>query len=256
LVVGTSPGDALWFSYSGHGSHTSRNSSDEADHQTETLVPLDYASSGMIEDNTVWNTLVKPLPKGVALHGIMDCCHSGTGMDLPFEYKGENAGCWKMAHAGTASEADVVIFSGCEDDQTSADLTVGGEGAGALTTAFLDAQRPGATFKSVYDHIHQWMNRLKLTQEPVMSSTNTFDMNQPFDISGIWTKGSAGPTCRDQAFWKDSKGYTCADYLNKSWCDPKTGSHGKGWKFWWGSRDMYAVNGVSAKQACCACKKP
>ena len=189
LVQGAREGDALFFAYSGHGASITANAEDEADGKTETLVPLDAVHArDFIQDNEVWGTLVAPLPAGVALHCVLDCCHSGTGMDLPFEYKGEGAACWKEAHARNASHADVVAFSGCEDDQTSADL---GAKGGALTNAFLEGvQRPGATFKSVYDHIHAWMNKGRLTQEPVMSSTNTFDVDLPFSVSNVWSKAS------------------------------------------------------------------
>ncbi len=88
LIQGAKSGDSLFFHYSGHGA-TSKDVSpetDEADGQDETLVPLDYQSAGMIVDDEIFDMLVAPLPKGVRLTAVMDCCHSGSVFDLPYSY--------------------------------------------------------------------------------------------------------------------------------------------------------------------------
>lgn len=48
----------------------------------ETILPADYTASGQILDDDLYRILVLALPRGCRLTGIMDCCHSGTGMDL------------------------------------------------------------------------------------------------------------------------------------------------------------------------------
>lgn len=50
----------------------------------ETLCPLDFETQGMIVDDEINATIVRPLPYGVKLHAIIDACHSGTVLDLPF----------------------------------------------------------------------------------------------------------------------------------------------------------------------------
>jgi hypothetical protein len=86
LVAGAQPGDSLFFHYSGHGSSQKDNQGDENDGHDETLVPLDYLSSGMIIDDELHSIVVLPLKKGVRLTCIFDCCHSGSGLDLPYTY--------------------------------------------------------------------------------------------------------------------------------------------------------------------------
>lgn len=39
---------------------------------------------GMIVDDEINATIVRPLPPRVKLHAIIDACHSGTVLDLPF----------------------------------------------------------------------------------------------------------------------------------------------------------------------------
>ena len=50
-------------------------------------------------------------------------CHSGTGLDLPFTYV-QGRG-WSVDSLPAFSPGDVQMFSGCRDDQTSADVVAG-----------------------------------------------------------------------------------------------------------------------------------
>lgn len=84
LVKGCQPGDSLVFHYSGHGSQQRDYRGEEADGYDETLCPLDFQKNGMIVDNDINEALVRPLPSGVRLHAIIDACHSGTMLDLPY----------------------------------------------------------------------------------------------------------------------------------------------------------------------------
>lgn len=84
LVQGCQPGDSLVFHYSGHGSRQRNYNGDEVDGYDETLCPLDFETQGMIVDDEINATIVRPLPHGVKLHAIVDACHSGTVLDLPF----------------------------------------------------------------------------------------------------------------------------------------------------------------------------
>lgn len=157
LVQGCQPGDSLVFHYSGHGSQQRNYTGDEIDGYDETLCPLDFETQGMIVDDEINATIVRPLPRGVKLHAIIDSCHSGTMLDLPFlcrmersvwrlisiitifmlilnwkicmcgcrtgRYSWEDhrprSGAWKGTNGG-----EVISFSGCDDDQTSADTDV------------------------------------------------------------------------------------------------------------------------------------
>lgn len=84
LVQGCKSGDSLIFHYSGHGSQQIDNTGEEVDGYNETLCPVDFETQGMIVDNQINDIIVKPLTHGVRLHAIIDACHSGTVLDLPF----------------------------------------------------------------------------------------------------------------------------------------------------------------------------
>ncbi|KAM1369900.1 hypothetical protein ACFX15_039709 [Malus domestica] len=160
LVQGCQPGDSLLFHYSGHGSQQRNYNGDEIDGFDETLCPLDFETQGMIVDDEINAAIVRPLPPGVKLHAIIDACHSGTVLDLPFlcrmdrggRYVWEDhrppSGMWKGSGGG-----EVISFSGCDDDQTSADTSALSKitSTGAMTFCFIQAIERGqaSTYGSI-----------------------------------------------------------------------------------------------------------
>lgn len=89
LVQKSAAGDSVFCHYSGHGGRLRDDNGDEEDGYDETLVPLDYSSAGQIRDDELFVTLVGAMPAGVALTCLMDCCHSGTVLDLPYKFKAD-----------------------------------------------------------------------------------------------------------------------------------------------------------------------
>lgn len=87
LVQGCKPGDSLVFHFSGHGSQQRNVIGDEMDGMDETICPVDFETQGMIVDDEINTAIVRPLPPGVKLHAIIDACHSGTVLDLPWLYR-------------------------------------------------------------------------------------------------------------------------------------------------------------------------
>jgi len=85
IVQYSKAGDVVFIHYSGHGGRVYDSSGDEADGYDETLIPLDYQSAGQIVDDDLYRQLVTRMPEGVTVVVLMDCCHSGTALDLPYE---------------------------------------------------------------------------------------------------------------------------------------------------------------------------
>lgn len=90
LVSGAVSGDNLFFHYSGHGGSIEDDDGDEKDGLDETLVPVDYGSSGQIRDDEIFEKLITKVPTGVHMFVVMDCCHSGSILDLPYALKGDD----------------------------------------------------------------------------------------------------------------------------------------------------------------------
>ncbi|XP_055811038.1 metacaspase-1-like [Solanum dulcamara] len=164
LMQGVQAGDSLVFHFSGHGLQKRSYTSDEIDGYDETLCPLDYETKGMIVDDELNATLVRPLPRGAKLHAIIDACHSGTMLDLPFfcrmdrtgRYVWEDhrprSGVWKGTSGGEA-----ISFSGCDDHQKSADTNSLSKviSTGAMTFSFIQAieRGQGTTYGSILNAI-------------------------------------------------------------------------------------------------------
>lgn len=153
LVKDCQPGDSLVFHYSGHGSQQKDYTGHEVDGYDETLLPLDFETAGMIVDNDINDTLVKPLPPGARLHAIIDACHSGTVLDLPYVcvFNPSGGKCAWEDHTpqngmrkGTMG-GEAISFSGCDDDQTSADTKALSKitSTGAMTYSFIKAIEKG-----------------------------------------------------------------------------------------------------------------
>ena len=48
------------------------------------MIPLDFQRAGQILDDDLYKHLVKKMPANVTVVVLMDSCHSGTALDLPF----------------------------------------------------------------------------------------------------------------------------------------------------------------------------
>ncbi|KAF9109930.1 Ca(2+)-dependent cysteine protease [Mortierella sp. AM989] len=98
LVKDAQPQDSLFFHYAGHGGRIKDFSyngkgehlGDEADGYDEIIYPCDYLRSGIISDDEMYDLMVKDLPTGVQLTALVDACHSGTMLDLPYVYNGDH----------------------------------------------------------------------------------------------------------------------------------------------------------------------
>jgi len=187
LAEGAAPGDILFFSFSGHGAQQEDPHGYEEDGMNETILPVDFAHNGMMTDDQIGDFIVKPLPEGVRLTAVMDCCHSGTGLDLPFTWDLRRRA-WREEVNPFHSLADVLMFSGCEDDDTSSDAS-GGYGApgGAMSTAFCDVLRrhPRLTYPQLLELLHRHLSSSGFSQRPVLTSSQQFHMDRPFALDDI-----------------------------------------------------------------------
>ncbi|KAG8368665.1 hypothetical protein BUALT_Bualt15G0069400 [Buddleja alternifolia] len=165
LVQGCQSGDSLVFHYSGHGSQQLDFNRDEVDGYDEILWPVDYQTEGTILDDEINATIVRPLPRGATLHAIIDACHSGTILDLPFVCRINREGYYNWedhrlpytAYKGT-NGGYAISISACNDNQSSGDTTAfTGKATGALTYSFIKTleQEPGVTYGRLLMAMHK-----------------------------------------------------------------------------------------------------
>ena len=189
-------GDVLFLHFSGHGGQVPDKTGMESDGYNETVVPLDYDRAGQISDDVLWGSLVYPLPEGVRLTALMDMCHSGTGLDLPYDYNVDTRR-WREDVNPAHSKGDVVLFSGCEDAQTSADVQGGwGKAGGAMTMAFTKAyqQCQMATYHEFLTVIKRELRKKGFKQRPQLTSSQQFDANSRIFSFGHLSSSGGLPT--------------------------------------------------------------
>ncbi|XP_023750682.1 metacaspase-1 isoform X1 [Lactuca sativa] len=203
LVKDNQHGDSLVFYFSGHGLRQPDFFDDELDGFDETICPLDFRTEGMIIDNEINDTIVRPLKKGVKLHAMIDACHSGTILDLPHVYSTKErrwidnkppSGVYKGTNGGHA-----ISISACEDNQLAADTSAfsdtGKQMEGAMTYTFRKAllNNSKATYASLLASMQNDILAAKKkcfslrglfhrerVQEPQISSSKEFDLNEAF----------------------------------------------------------------------------
>ena len=83
------------------------------------------------------------------------------------------------------TNADVIMFSGCKDDQTSADTQMQGEAIGAMSYALVHTLKKKNKKRLTYTALLQQMRHVlegKYTQVPQMSAGRKLILDQPFQI--------------------------------------------------------------------------
>lgn len=113
LVSSCRPGDTVFTHYSGHGGRVRDTSGDEDDGYDETLIPVDFERAGQITDDELFQNLVKPMPKGVLMTSLMDCCHSGTVLDLPYRFTADGDVMERMPGFDFDGLLGVVVAANC-----------------------------------------------------------------------------------------------------------------------------------------------
>ncbi|KAF8628785.1 hypothetical protein AX15_003724 [Amanita polypyramis BW_CC] len=185
LVEGARPHDSLFIHYSGHGGQKRAEDDEEADGLDEVIFPVDFKESGDIIDNELNQILVKPLPPGCRLTGVFDCCHSGTVLDLPYLHSAhgriKKTHISKRARRSEPPPADVMCFSACKDDETSADTFEGGMYVGAMSYALIKVLKENSdqTYDQVL-HSVRTLLRPKYKQKPQVGTSNPLDLEAKF----------------------------------------------------------------------------
>jgi hypothetical protein len=253
------PGTCNFLHYSGHGGQVRDPTGNHPSGVLDTICPVDFQTGGQIDSDTLHEHLVSRLPPNSTLFVILDCCHSGSALELPFVYRSDDDGNVNLMdnvkqgiqllgeandlvfggfsfnklaeaqdlyggatsffrsfkHMGESQPScldedndysaysrehkTVTMFSGCRDDQTSADASINGTSEGAMSWAFLETmkQNPNPTYLDVRDSYRvpkfvEIIDRIKAltqtrsslrqseyTQVPQLSVGLEMDLNQP-----------------------------------------------------------------------------
>jgi metacaspase-1 len=107
--------------YSGHGSNLVDKDGDEDDGYDECLCPIDCDTEGFITDDYIRTEFIEKLPKNVTIISLIDACHSGTILDLKYNYAIDRKNSYNAIGIYKNVQCTFIMISGCKDNQTSAD---------------------------------------------------------------------------------------------------------------------------------------
>jgi len=81
------------------------------------------------------------------------------------------------------TKADIIMFSGCKDNQTSADTKVDGEASGAMSYALIRTlkKRRNPTYTQLLREMREVLEG-KYSQVPMLSAGRKLDLKAPFNI--------------------------------------------------------------------------
>ncbi|KAN0142097.1 Metacaspase-1 [Lactarius tabidus] len=200
LVQGAQSGDSLFFYFSGPAAQINGGGPDGPDEAV--MCAMDYvgdvqslsspANPWTITDNDVHDIMIKALPSNCRLTAILDACHSGTLLDLPFIY--DSHGSLKPNKPGVVEQrstgADVIYLSACKDyhlayhDGRASEAFHGGA-LRRISQTFKECMTSlgyRVTYLDIIRRLCAGVHANGSRQQPQLSSSRPIDIDQRFII--------------------------------------------------------------------------
>lgn len=170
---------SIVFTYSGHGSQVEDRDGDEIDKIDETMYLLD----GNLTDDEIHSNLISKVPKNSRLWVVSDSCHSCSVGDLNYGIERFNENTLNVTINNTKiCNGEVILLSGCRDNQSSADAYINGKYQGALTASInhVLTQKSYKNLIEFYDQIIKFMKDNNYDQRPVLSFGGSIRLHSSF----------------------------------------------------------------------------
>lgn len=182
LLINCQAGDFLFFLYSGHGSNTFDRNGDEVDGRDELIVSSDL--QGVLDDEL--KSLIQTyLKTDVTLFALFDSCFSGSVLDLKYQFMDSlNYDKFTENSKQLETQGNVIMISGCTDNQTSADAVFNNKPNGAMTWSLLESlkQKPNVNWRELVKNMRELLKTSQFTQIPQFSSGNFVDIDKQIFI--------------------------------------------------------------------------
>ena len=171
-------GDFLFFGFSGHGSQIRDTNGDETDGIDETIVGSDLQN---VTDDELKQIITNNIKQNVTLFCVFDSCHSGTVLDLKYQYLDSlNYNSFSENDSNLETKGNVIMISGCMDSQTSDDANISGVSRGAMLWSFLDTinKNPIISYVDLLTTMRETLRKSGYSQIPQLSSAKIMDMSE------------------------------------------------------------------------------
>lgn len=177
IIAASAKCSEIVIQYSGHGSRVLDVNGDEGDGQDEVIVPLDYATAGIITDDEIFNIIKNTRCKTLL---FFDSCNSGSICDLEYSFENLITAVQRkrLNPLRRLVGKEIYCISGCKDTQYSMDTwsSYQAQAVGAFTNALLTAMRNNnhyVTMLKLYVDTCKLLRATGYEQVPILSSTVT-----------------------------------------------------------------------------------
>jgi hypothetical protein len=179
VLINSNSGDTVVVTYSGHGSYCLDENNDELRGYDQTIISCDIKA---IKDDELKSIIEKYLKKDVTLFCLFDSCYSGSVLDLKYQYLDSlNENKLIVNDKEKETRGNIIMISGCNDEQTSADAYIDNKYSGAMTAAFLyccnNIPQKYLTWKKILLGMRKYLKKYEYTQIPQLSSGKLIDIN-------------------------------------------------------------------------------
>jgi hypothetical protein len=167
-------GDTLYIHYSGHGSNVIDSNGDENDKKDETIVTTDLLN---ITDDELNKIIKENLKSNSKLFAVFDSCHSGSILDLDYILKDN-----KLYKSSSQSlSQNIVLISGCRDEQYSQEVTTSNGSNGLLTTSLYNnlcfSSNNNISWIQLVSNIKNLLKNIGAEQVPQLSCSSVINLN-------------------------------------------------------------------------------
>lgn len=177
MIINSVAGDILFLYFSGHGSYTYDMNNDETDKRDEMIISLDFQA---VLDDELKNIISKNIKKDVTIVALFDSCHSGTMLDLKYNYlDSNNYDNYSENNNVTECVGNVIMISGCMDNQTSTEAFIDNKPQGVLTRCFIDSlnNNPNSSWREIVKYMRNIIKENNFTQIPQLSTDSIYDID-------------------------------------------------------------------------------
>ncbi|KAG1047951.1 hypothetical protein G6F43_009630 [Rhizopus delemar] len=146
-------------------------------------LPFIYSTKGVLKDQNLFKDAGKGLlsvgmayATGDRTRAISELIELGKELMNARDIEEENK-------VRNFSPADVIMFSGCKDDQTSADAKEAGKATGAMSYAFTTTlrQNPNQSYQALLNSLREIL-RDNYSQRPQLSASHPIDVHLQFEF--------------------------------------------------------------------------
>ena len=182
LLINSQSGDALLLFYSGHGSYILDKNNNEKTGTDQVIIPCDL--NGIVDDE-LKSIIQTNLKKNVTLIALFDCCHSGSILDLKYQYMDSlDKNNFTENVNESETNGNVIMISGCSDIQTSSDAYINNNNQGAMTWAFLEAfkSEKNITWRNLLIKMRDLLKKSSFSQLPQLTTGSFLNIDSPVFI--------------------------------------------------------------------------